>query len=953
MADRAQSGSGVAGPFHGPNLGYVLDLYDRYLADPNAVDAGTRAFFAGWTPPSAADGRGGFTPASVTPANIEGVLAAAAYAQAIRAHGHRRANLAPVGFSLADAHSDATAPALQAAAHGIADAQLATLPASVVGGPAARGATSALEAIERLRAVYCGTIGYEYEHVQRDAERRWLRDAAESGRFRQALSATDKRALLERLTAVEAFERFLHQAFLGAKRFSIEGADTLVPALDVIISGAAAAGIHEVVIGMAHRGRLNVLAHVLGKPYEAIIGEFSHGKRHGASASDSSDPGWTGDVKYHLGARRRGRKGQVVEVAVSMSPNPSHLEYVNPVVEGMARAAQDARDRAGAPRQRPEVALAIVLHGDAAFPGQGIVAETLNFSGLRGFATGGTIHIIVNNQVGFTTDPEDSRSTLYASDLAKGFEIPIVHVNADDPEACLAVARMALEYRQTFGHDFLIDLIGYRRWGHNEGDEPTFTQPQLYAEITSHATVRALLARELEAAGVIAAGDGERMVNAAIDALMTLKTVHDADASDADGPRMNGHHPGAALPGGEIPPLIVETSVPRDALLAYNDALHSFPEDFTLNAKLERQLQRRRGAAERPGGIDWAHAESLAFASILADGTPIRLTGQDVERGTFSQRHLVLHAPKTGHTDIALQRLPQAQASFAVYNSPLSEAGVLGFEYGYSVYAPDALVLWEAQFGDFANSAQVIIDQFIAAGQAKWRQASSFVLLLPHGYEGQGPEHSSGRLERFLQLAADGSLRVANCTTAAQYFHLLRRQAKLLTSDPRPLVVMTPKSLLRNPQAGASIDDFARGAFQTVIDDARVDKARVTRVVLCSGKVYYDVVGGDARQQADDVAVVRIEELHPFPSAELGRVLAAYPALSEIIWLQEEPRNMGAWGDVAPYVRELAGDTSVTYVGRPERASPAEGLADAHSEEQARIVAAAFSATRALQFNAD
>ncbi len=935
--------SSTATLFYGPNAGYVIELYERYLADPASVDAETRSFFETWSPPTAvaisANGAATATPA----ADVAVILAAANYADAIRTHGHKAATIAPIG----NATPVKDVPAIHAATYGISDETMAALPASIVGGPIGMTASNALEAVEQLRSVYCGTIGYEFAHVQESERRDWLREAAETGRFREPLSDDAKRALLDRLTAVESFERFLHTTYLGAKRFSIEGTDSLVPVLDEIVIDATEAGAQEIVIGMAHRGRLNVLAHVLGKPYEAIFDEFGHyGHRLGASASESTDIGWTGDVKYHLGLRRTkdAAYGTMVDVPIIMSPNPSHLEYVNPVVEGMTRASQEQRDGGGQPVYNPESALAILLHGDAAFPGQGIVAETLNLSQLRGYATGGTVHIIVNNQIGYTTLPEDSRSTLYASDLAKGFEVPVIHVNADDPEACLAAARLAIAYRIRFKSDVLIDLVGYRRWGHNEGDDPAITQPRMYVEINARPTVRALWAQQLEDAGVIPAGEGERLMNAALDRLQEIKAVAEKGESALTSHGQNGHNQGA------IPGQPVETGVAEAMIKRFNDQLHTFPDDFTLNPKLSRQLQRRRGALEREGGIDWAHAESLAFASIISEGTPIRLSGQDAERGTFAQRHLVLHDPETGKTHTALQAMSDA-ASFSVYNSPLSEMAVLGFEYGYSVYAPETLVLWEAQFGDFANSAQVIIDQFIAAAEAKWRQSSALVLLLPHGYEGQGPEHSSARLERFLQLAAGRNLRVANCTTSAQYYHLLRRQAATLMSDPRPLVVMTPKSLLRHPQAGSSLEDLVHNRFEPVLDDreARSRADAVTRVVLCSGKVYVDVVAHEAYTEADNVAVVRVEELHPFPAEQLRAVLEGYPNLNEVVWLQEEPKNMGAWLYIAPRIRELL-DTirpesgmPLSYAGRPERASPAEGSSDDHSEEQSRIVSVAIS----------
>ncbi|HUG17071.1 MAG TPA: 2-oxoglutarate dehydrogenase E1 component [Thermomicrobiales bacterium] len=924
--------------FHGPNAGYVLELYDRYLIDPAAIDAETRAWFDEWGPPVVtANGLSGAT-ATAAPVDVARILSAAAFAQGIRTYGHQAAKTIPVGAPTWKIRE------VEAETYGLSEQDLSDLPASVAGGPVSEGAANALEAIQRLRAIYSGSIGYEFDHVQLLRERNWLRDAAESGRYSVPLDAASRRALLERLTDVEAFERFLHTTFLGAKRFSIEGADSLVPILDQIVRDCAATGTEEVVIGMAHRGRLNVLTHVLGKPYEVIFDEFDHGPRAGVAASGSSDTGWTGDVKYHLGRRRAVGKGGgiIVDVPVIMAPNPSHLEYVNPVVEGMTRASQETRDQPGEPEHDQTVALAIVLHGDAAFPGQGVVAETLNLSRLKGYRTGGTIHIIVNNMIGYTTDPHDSRSTLYASDLAKGYEIPIVHVNADDPEACLAVARMAIEYRNQFKRDFLIDLIGYRRWGHNEGDDPSFTQPRMYAEIQARPTVRALWAQRLEQEGVIAPGEGEQLVSAALDRMRELKEAETpADASLAE--PNDGHV--------EMPRGPVETGFPKPRLIAANDSLHTFPDTFTLNPKLLRQLQRRRDALDREGGIDWALAESLAFASIVLEGTPVRLSGQDAERGTFAQRHLALHDPENGQRHVPLQALPDS-ASFAIYNSPLSEAAVLGFEYGYSVHAPDTLVLWEAQFGDFANSAQVIVDQFIVAAEAKWRQSSSLVMLLPHGYEGQGPEHSSARLERFLQLCAGRNMRVANCTTSAQYFHLLRRQAATLLTDPRPLIVMTPKSLLRHPKAGSSLDDLAQGHFQTAIDDAaargRADE--VGRVVLCSGKVYVDLITSDAFEQARDIALVRVEELHPFPSERVAEIISGYPGASEIVWLQEEPKNMGAWSHVAPRIQEVIGaGMTVRYIGRPERASPAEGSADVHAIEQSRIVAAAFSGARALQ----
>ena len=925
--------------FHGPNAGYVLELYEAYRENPDAFDARTREFFATWRPPA----RDGAT-AAVEGLDAALVVAAVNYANAIRRHGHLVANLSPIGSVPAE-----TPPELDPREYEITDQDLANLPPDAVAVWSDRHFDNALEAIDHLRAVYSGPTAYEFLHIQDRKERYWLREAAESGRYEQALTSEEAQALLKRLTEVEAFERFLHQAYLGQKRFSVEGNDTVVPMLDEAIRIAAGQGVGCAVIGMAHRGRLNVLAHVLGKPYEMILSEFEHlpvqGAPSGANGRGNGLPvHYSGDVKYHMGWELPAGQGpESAPIPVILAPNPSHLEWVNPVVEGMARAFQDQRSQPGAPGQDFDGALPILLHGDAAFPGQGVVAETLNLARLQGFTTGGTLHIITNNQIGYTTDPEDSRSTLYASDLAKGFEIPIVHVNADDPAACMAVIRMAMDYRARFHADFLIDLVGYRRWGHNEGDEPSFTQPQMYERITSHPTSRALWSEKLAVEGVVEQDAGDKLLNESLDSLQNLRDEIRASA--------NGEHDGDDDdPQRETPN--VDTEVGAEPLSAFNEALHSFPEDFTVNSKLRRQLERRRAALNQDGAIDWAHAETLAFASLLAEGIPIRMTGQDTQRGTFGQRHLVLHDPESGTAHSLLENLPQAKASFATYNSPLSEAGVVGFEYGYSITAPETFVIWEAQFGDFANGAQVIIDQFYASGGAKWGQRASLALLLPHGYEGQGPEHSSARLERFLQLAANNNIRVLNMTSSAQYFHALRRHAKLLEHDPRPMVVMTPKSLLRHPRAGSSLVDLASGSFMPVIDDAAASERRdqITRLALCSGKVFVDLIGSEGRENSDNVAIIRVEELYPFPATELREVMGNYPNASEIVWVQEEPKNMGAWSYIAPRLRELAGEgLPVSYIGRTTEASPAEGSVDDHNEVQARIVARTFEATRVLE----
>ena len=663
-----------------------------------------------------------------------------------------------------------------------------------------------------------------------------------------------------------------------------------------------------------------------------MIGGFQATAKPDPIPADPDALGPSGDVKYHMGWRRNEDS-----VAVTLAPNPSHLEHVNPVVEGMARAAQEKRDAAGPPVRDEEKSLPVLLHGDAAFPGEGVSAETLNLSRLPGYRTGGTIHIITNNQLGFTTERQDARSTTYASDLAKGFEIPVVHVNADDPEACLAATRLAYAYRERFHKDFLIDLIGYRRFGHNEGDEPAYTQPVMYQKIKDHPTVREIWAKELEERGIITAEEAEEMVEEIFSSMEEIRKKPKDEVGDDD---LETEQP--RTPVAEVP----ETAVPAEKLVELNSALLERPEGFTPNSKLERLFQKTRANLGNEGEdkIDWAHAEALAFASLLANGVPIRLTGQDSERGTFSQRHLVLHDEESGEDYVPMQNIPQANASFAVHNSPLSEIAVMGFEYGYTMNAHDALVLWEAQYGDFANVGQPMIDQFIVSGQAKWGQTSGLVMLLPHGYEGQGPEHSSARLERFLQLAAMENVRIANLTTAAQYFHLLRAHAQL-KDNKRPLIIMAPKSLLRHPMAGSGLAELSEGRFQTVLDDeeasGRADE--IERLILCSGKFYTELAGSETREEESSTAVVRVELLYPWPEESIREVIDGYPNLREVAWAQEEPANMGAWTFVRPRLEDLlGGEVPLRYVGKPARPSPAQGSARYHKEEHAAIVREAF-----------
>ncbi|MGZ6709181.1 MAG: multifunctional oxoglutarate decarboxylase/oxoglutarate dehydrogenase thiamine pyrophosphate-binding subunit/dihydrolipoyllysine-residue succinyltransferase subunit, partial [Solirubrobacteraceae bacterium] len=672
-------------------------------------------------------------------------------------------------------------------------------------------------------------------------------------------------------------------------------------------------------------------------PYETIFGEFE-----GAStleAVTSLPQGGTGDVKYHHGAQGTYQLPNGDAILVNLESNPSHLEFVHPVVVGATRAAQTTRQGPHAHRDT-DSAVPIVLHGDAAFPGQGVVAESLNLQALDGYKVGGTIHLIQNNQVGFTTDSEDARSTRWASDLAKGYDTPIIHVNADDVAGCISAVRLAFAFREEFGHDVVIDLIGYRRFGHNEADEPAYTQPEMYAQIKGKKRVSELWADKLVETGVVSKEDVEAERQEIWDELTRLhqelkaqiKAAEDSGAVE----QATGEYQLDRSPSPEV-----QTAVAADRLRVLNEELLTMPEGFTVHPKLVKQLERRRNALGDQGGIDWAHAESLAFATLLSEGIPIRLTGQDVERGTFSQRHMVLHDAKTGQTLCPIQNLPGALAPLELHNSPLSEIGCLGFEYGYSAEAPETLVLWEAQFGDFGNSAQVIIDQFIVSGLAKWGQTTRLTLLLPHGYEGSGPEHSSARLERFLMLAAEGNIRVANLTTPAQYFHLLRRQARI--AKQRPLVIMTPKSLLRLPQATNRIEHLADTRFFPVLGEPRVPVEKVTRLVLCTGKIYYDLIGHPNRADNEGVAIGRVELLYPFPEGQLRELIATYPNLREVVWVQEEPRNMGARAHMSPRLMQiLPSHLKFGYIGRPERASPGEGYPAAHTAEQNRILRTAL-----------
>jgi 2-oxoglutarate dehydrogenase E1 component len=927
--------------FQGVNAAYVLELYEHFRRDPKSVDPAVRALFEASGPPDDEQA----APASDLqhPAEApETIVGAVNLAQSIRLYGHLAAQIDPLGSRpLGD-------PALLAETHGVTEADLRALPASLIGGPVAANLQSMWDVVERLRQIYCSTTGFDVAHIFVPEERHWLREVIETGRFRAPADPIDPVGLLDRLTQVEAFDRFLHRTFPGKTRFSIEGLDTLVPILDEVISEAAEAGMREAFIAMAHRGRLNVMAHVLGKPYEQILAEFKDPVR---KAYEIEGVKWSGDVKYHLGTSRAIVGGAEVFLMVSMPPNPSHLEAIDPVLEGMARAAGTEVSRPGAPSFNPDAVLPILIHGDASFPGQGIVAETLNLHRLDGYRTGGTIHIIANNQIGFTTEPADLASTLYASGLARGFKIPIVHVNADDPEACIAAARLAFAYRAQFKRDVLIDLVGYRRYGHNEGDEPGFTQPVMYAKIAQQPTVRQIWSQTLESRGLIDAGRAEAILQNRLDQLQkTLDTLKPEE-------HLVEAVPDVAPPGTAAK---TESAVPIDRLRALNDGLLNLPADFAINRKFERPRERRRrmlAEADTPT-VDWASAEDLAFASILADGTAIRLTGEDVGRGTFSHRHAVLYDVNNGRPFVPLQHLPLAAAAFEIHNSPLSENAAVGFEYGYNIQAPDRLVIWEAQYGDFVNGAQVMLDEFVLSARAKWGQEPSLVLLLPHAHEGQGPDHASARPERFLQLAADINMRVVNCTTAAQYFHLLRRQASLLLKDPLPLVVLTPKSLLRHPFVASSPRALAEGRWMKVIGDpdsgavpasgadGRQVPARtpddVRRLIFCCGKVAVDLLTSNLRRESTAVAICRVEQIFPLPVREMVDVIETYPHLEEVLWVQEEPENMGAWDYVRPLMEGLVGTRRFAVLARPRSSSPAEGSAARHAQNQERLIAQAF-----------
>ena len=930
----------------GANAGFIAELYARFLKDPNSVDESWRRFFSdtgddlstvlterrgpAWSKPTlvtAADGAAPvaeFGAEALRQAAIDSICALNLI-RAYRVRGHLEADLDPLGLEKRGPY-----PELDYHSYGFTEADLDR--EIFINNLLGRERATLGEIVALLRATYCGTIGVEYMHIQVPAERAWIQEKYEKQK-RPELSTSIKKEVLQILTAAETFERFLDRRYTGTKRFGIEGAESLMPALEAILRRGSELGIREFVIGMPHRGRLNVLANFVGKPFAAIFSEFQ------GSATQLEHVHGSGDVKYHLGTSAdRKVGGQTVHL--SLAANPSHLEAVDPVVLGKVRAKQYQRGD----QQRARVA-SILMHGDAAFAGQGLVAESLELSELAGFCTGGTIHVIVNNQIGFTTSPSAARSSPHPSDVAKGVQAPIFHVNGDDPEAVVEAARIATEYRQQFKKDVVIDLFCYRRHGHNEADEPAFTQPLMYSAIARHPTTREIYADRLVAAGVVGEAEAAGM---AIGFVAGLEEQFEA---------AKGYRPNRAdwLEGAwagleeASDDRRGDTGVAVEMLREVGEGLVTVPEGFRLNPKIARQLEAKRAAIEAGESIDWTTAEALAIATLCAEGTHVRMSGQDSGRGTFSQRHAVFVDQETEEHYVPINHVRSGQASFEIIDSPLSEAGVVGFEYGYSLADPSSLVLWEAQFGDFANGAQVIIDQFLCGGESKWLRMSGLVMLLPHGYEGQGPEHSSARLERYLQLCAEDNIQVCNLTSAANYFHALRRQMR--RNFRKPLVVFTPKSLLRAKELMSRLAEMGPGSsFHRIIaeGDRIAAEDRVRRVVLCSGKVYFDLYKARAAKGDDRVALARVEQLYPFPFNTLSKVLQRYRN-AEIVWCQEEPQNMGAWNFVDRRIEHVLSGLDIAakrprFAGRAEAASPATGLFKRHVEEQAHLVADALAA---------
>ena len=936
--------------YYGPNAAVIADLYSKFLANPDSVDQGWKSFFGdleedarnlltglnGASAPGAAvpaavpaalgatngvTPAGGITPADVRAATLDSIRALMLI-RAYRVRGHLEAKLDPLGLKPIEPH-----PELDPKTYGFTDSDL-DRPIFIDRVLGLETATLR-QIVEAVRKTYCGTIGVEFMHIQDPAQKAWIQERVESIHNQTEFTYNGKKAILERLIAAEAFEQFLDKKYTGTKRFGLDGGESMIPALEQILKRGSQMGLEEVVIGMPHRGRLNVLANFMGKPFTAIFSEFQGGAAH------PEDIGGSGDVKYHLGTSSD-REFDGNKVHLSLTANPSHLEAVNPVVVGKVRAKQNQREV----RDNKKV-MALLMHGDAAFAGQGLVPETLDLSELKGYRIGGTIHFVVNNQIGFTTNPVNSRSGPYCSDVAKIIQAPILHVNGDDPEAVVHVARIATEFRQTFEKDIVIDMFCYRRFGHNEGDEPAFTQPIMYRKIKKHPTTRQIYSDQLISQGTFTRQEVDSMVQGWVQRL-----DEDFEASKSFKPNKADWLEGAWSGLGTAKGYDArrgKTAVPIKTLKEIGSALTRVPDDFNLNRKIARQLKTKDEMFKSGEGIDWATAEALAFGSLLIEGAPVRLTGQDCNRGTFSQRHAALVDQEDETRYKPLKYIREDQAPIEIFDSPLSELAVLGFEYGYSLAEPRALVLWEAQFGDFVNGAQIIIDQFIASGESKWLRMSGLVMLLPHGYEGQGPEHSSGRVERFLQLCAEDNIQVVNCTTPANYFHVLRRQVN--RDFRKPLIIMTPKSLLRHKRCVSKLSDMGPGScFHRVMycDDVPSKPKDAKQVVICTGKVYYDLVEEREKRGIKDVHFLRMEQLYPFPTDALAMELEPYRNC-DIVWCQEEPRNMGAWSYVNEFIEEVATEMGFKnprprYAGRASSASPATGQNRRHLEEQAALV---------------
>ncbi len=923
----------------GHNAAYLEDLYEQYLTDPGQVPVQWRAFFE-TLPRVNGDGaepvhsaiRQAFRaitrqaaavrqpPAPAPGAWQEKQIRVLQLINAYRFRGHQVARIDPL-----ELRDIPELPELTLEHHGLGSADLDTL--FETGSLAGTGKATLREILDLLRATYCGTIGAEYMHITETGEKRWIQQRLEQAAGRPGLSADDQRRILARLTAAEGLERHLHTRYVGQKRFSLEGGDSLIPLLDELARRSSAFSVREIVIGMAHRGRLNVLVNIMGKTPAELFQEFE-GKA-GPRGNGS------GDVKYHQGFSTDLRlPGGPLHLALAF--NPSHLEIVDPVVEGSARARQERSGDIDGSQVVP-----VLIHGDAAFAGQGVVMETFNMSQSRGYSTKGTVHVVVNNQIGFTTSHQkDARSSQYCTDIAKMVDAPIFHVNGDDPEAVVFVTRLALDYRMNFHKDVVIDLVCYRRHGHSEADEPTATQPLMYKAIRDRLTTRARYAEHLIAQGVIAQQEAEAMMTDYRGRLESGEPVVDGLI-----PREEGVYPWAV----DWAPYLqqactasLDTSVPLDRLRALWRRLEALPDGFELHSNVARIMDNRRKMAAGALPIDWGFAETMAYASLVADGHGVRLSGQDSGRGTFFHRHAVLHNQKTGELYVPLRNVADDQGNFLVINSLLSEEAVLAFEYGYATTDPNTLVIWEAQFGDFANNAQVVIDQFISAGEQKWNRLCGLVMFLPHGQEGQGPEHSSARLERYLQLCAEHNMQVCVPTAPAQIFHLLRRQ--IMLECRKPLIVMTPKSLLRHRLAVSALEDLTEGEFQPLLGEVDdLNPARVRRVVLCSGKVYYDLLEKRREEKLDEVAIIRIERLYPFPEAQLRRMVEAYPGAVEYIWCQEEPQNQGAWFSIQHHLRAALPQPEVLqYAGRPFSAAPAEGYMWLHLKQQRALVAQAL-----------